>query len=229
MSLTTDSAAPTGTGWQLPPSKAEQAKGAVVSTGPSGLLLGRGSGGDVTVRLFRPTPTRFFLSAPDYVKWLLAFRASCLGAHLTLVTENPRPWVNLVEIIRSCGGTVDMGPDAASVPGAGRPYRPSLVIDDAVALDGSQTSLGPWQAMIVVGRASAPSTVHELRSCDLALVAPMEAKAAENLRRAYALSTNQLKQASNLSSSEVLLAMPRRAFRLTLPPTRSEYSLLFGG
>ena len=67
-----------------------------------------------------------------------------------------------------------------------------------------------------------------LRSCDMALISPADTKTLENLRRAYVLSQRQLRLAQNLESNEVVLAMPRRLVRLAVPPTPTEYGLLFG-
>lgn len=205
-------------------------KTAVIRTGPSGLLLGTSStGGNVTIRLFRTRPTRVLANVPDYVKWTLAFRAATLGAHLSILTDQPRAWASLTDVIRGCGGTVDVLDDATKVPGQGRAYRPSLVIDDLAKEDGSRMSLGAWQAVLIIADVSAPAALHALRTCDLSLVSPCDARAAENLRRGYGLNASQQRQLNNLATSEVVVAMPRRVMRVALPPTPTEYRLLFGG
>ena len=38
----------------------------------------------------------------------------------------------------------------------------------------------------------------------------------------------QLRLCNNLEANEVVLAMPRRLVRLSIPPTPTEYDLLFG-
>ena len=100
-----------------------------VRTGPSGMVIGIGQAGPVTLRLFRLQPTRIFMSTPEYVTWLLAFRAMCLGAHLSVIVEDHRKWLSLADTIRACGGTIDLLRGPENLPGQGRPYRPSLVID----------------------------------------------------------------------------------------------------
>lgn len=216
------------TGWALPAAEEVVTK-SVVRTGPSGLLLGTGPAGPVSIRLFAPWPHRLFLAVPEYVSWLLAFRCLSMGAHVSIVTGDASKWQALVDTIGRCGGTVDLVARGRRLPSQGRPYRPSLIVDDAGAFDSIQGALGPWQAVMTLGDAAAAGAVFPLRNCDLALVSPVDQRVSENLRRAYSLTTRQLKQAVNLEPSEVALAMSRRLVRLPLPPTTSEYNLLFGG
>jgi hypothetical protein len=216
-----------GNGWTLP--EEEIATRDLVRTGPSGLLLGRGDAGPVSVRLFAPRPTRVFLGAPDYLAWLLTFRCISMGAHVSIVTESGQKWQGLADAIVRCGGTVDLVARGRELPASGRPYRPSLIVDDAQAFERIQGSLGSWQAVFTIQNAAASGAVFALRNCDLALLSPADAKVQDNLRRAYSLTPRQLKRAGNLGQSEVVLAMSRRLLRLPVPPTSTEYRLLFGG
>lgn len=219
--------------WAMPSPMAEPTR-SVVRTGPSGLLLGTtpgtGSGTEPTplaVRIFRNRPTRVFLAVPEYVSWLLAYRCISLGAHLSLMAADPARWGRLVRAVHDSGGSADLlGPDQ-SPPGSGRPYRPSLVVDDIAHYDGSQAALGPWQAVLVSENAAASGAVFQLRSCDMALVGPCDARVVENLRRAYALSPRQVRDCAGLAQDEVVLAMPRRLLRVQVPPTPTEYRVLF--
>lgn len=199
-----------------------------MTTGPSGLLLGRTAAGPITVRLFRPRPTRVFMAAPDYVKWLVVFRSVALGAHVTVLTQDQRQWLSLTEIIRRCGGTIDVLRDTSMVPGQGRPYRPSLVVDEMGAVT-PQHQLGAWQGLVIVGDPQTNSAVSDMRNTDLAVLAPLEGRAAENVRRAYAIGAQQLRQAQALGESEVVLASMRRVLKLAVPPAPLEYQLLFAG
>lgn len=226
-------------GWDLPEAPAgaentwvapapEQVMQPVVRTGPSGMVLGEGAKGPVSLRLFRSQPTRVLLAVPQYVTWLLTFRAISLGAHVSIFANEPQSWQGLVDRIVRCGGTAELLPPDGEAPGAGRPYRPSLIVDDADWYDGVQATMGPWQAMLTTGDATQTSSVFALRSCDVALVSPVDGRVSDNLRRAYALSPSHVRAVQELAESEVALAMPRRLLRLAMPPTQGEYQLLFG-
>lgn len=216
------------TGWTLPETPVDPQREAVVRTGPSGLLLGHGRSGPITIRLFRTVPTRLLLAVPEYATWLLAFRCISLGAHLSIVANETRRWRGLADAVQRCGGTSEFLSPGAVLPGQGRPYRPSLVIDDASYFDGAQVALGRFQAVMMNEDAASSGAIHALRSCDMALVSPCDAKTTENLRRAYMLNQRQLRLCANLQANEVVLAMPRRLVRLSIPPTPTEYELLFG-
>lgn len=217
-------------GWQLPD---EPTTPDAVSTGPSGLLLGEApstrtsDGGPVTIRLFRSGPTRIVVAVPEYVIWLLAYRAISLGAHLSIVSNNPQRWQPLVLAVQSSGGTADLLGPHDQPPSAGRPYRPSLVIDDAYHYDGMGTQLGSWQAVLVVQSVTTSAAIFALRTCDLALLAPWDQRVAEQARRAYALTPAQVKTCNNLADNEIVIARPRRVIRVVVPPTATEYQVLF--
>lgn len=210
---------------QMPPRAASMS---VMSSGPAGLLLGRSpAGGPITVRLFRPDPTRAFLSAPEWVKWLITFRAVCLGAHVSVISADHRPWLGLADSIRACGGTIDLLRSADDVPGQGRPYRPSLVVDEQNAVT-PQMRLGAWQALVSASSPETEKSVSDMRNSDMSIIAPVEGRTADNLRRAYALSPQQMRQATHLGESDVVCASVRRLLKVSMPPSPTEYRVLFG-
>lgn len=203
-------------------------RSSVMTTGPSGLVLGHGPAGPVAVRLFRPEPTRVFMATPDYLKWLISFRAVCLGAHLSIISGEHRGWLTLADTIRACGGTVDLLRSIENVPGQGRPFRPSLIVDELGKVT-TQTRLGAWQALISVGDPTQGKAVNDMRNSDLTMISPVEGKAADSLRRAYALGSNQMKLTAGLGESDLILASVRRLVKVPVPPSPTEYRLLFGG
>ncbi|MDO5735001.1 MAG: hypothetical protein Q4P15_00840 [Propionibacteriaceae bacterium] len=199
----------------------------MMSSGPAGLLLGRGPAGPVTVRLFRPDPTRAFLSAPEWVKWLISFRAVCLGAHVSVISAEHRPWLGLADTVRACGGTIDLLRSADDVPGQGRPYRPSLIVDEQGAVT-PQMRLGAWQALVSASSLEVEKSVGDMRNSDMSIIAPVQGRTADNLRRAYALSTQQMRNATDLGESDVVCASVRRLVKVSTPPSPTEYRVLFG-
>lgn len=199
-----------------------------MTTGPSGLVVGVGQAGPVTLRLFRPQPTRLFMSTPDYMTWLIAFRAMCLGAHLSVLVEDHRQWLTLADTVRACGGTIDLLRGPENIPGRGRPYRPSLIVDGVGAVSATDR-LGAWQALISLGDPEVGRAVGDLRAADVALLAPLSGKAAEHLRRAYALSAGQVRAVTDPAETEVALASVRRVTRVAMQPSPTEHRLLFGG
>lgn len=229
-------------------SRAVQPPAPRVHTGPSGMVLGSTARGPVSIRLFRPHPTRLVVAGPQYVSWLLAYRTVSMGAHVSVLPEHARDWQGLVERIRHSNGTADLLGPGSQVPGGGRPYRPSLIVSDiaagpasAAARVGGRTNdtrelnlreapgqLGNWQAMLMPLDLTGPSSVQTLRNCDLALIAPTDERVLENMRKAYFLNSRQVKAASMVGADELLLAMPRRIVKLSLRPTRTEYQVLFG-
>lgn len=217
----------TETAWTLPQTDRAQLGEAFVSTGPSGLLLGSGDAGTVTLRLFRPQPTRVLLAVPEYVTWLVAFRALSLGAHVTIVADDRRRWQVLIDAMIAANGTCDLVSRGEDLPGQGRPYRPSLVVDDTGA-DAAAIVPGAWQCVASLRDIASSEAIHQLRSADIALASPCGTRVAENLRRAYVLSARQAKLCNNLENNELVVAMPRRLVRVVVPPTPLEYAVMFG-
>lgn len=197
-----------------------------MSTGTGGLVLGMGAAGPVSTRLFRPQPTRVLLAAPDYVRWLVGFRASCVGAHLSILTRDQRSWLALADAVRTCGGTVDISDRPDNLPGRGRPYRPSLIVDEMGAVT-QQRRLGPWQAHVTLASGEIP--VAAMRNSDFSVVAPLVGKTPENMRRAFALTPAQVQSVAPRTDSDVVVAALRRVLRVSMVPGATEHRMLFGG
>lgn len=199
-------------------------KHAVLRTGPSGLSFGRSSRAPIHLRLFRDRGTKVFLNPPEYVTWLLATRCVAMGCHLSIFSGDQGRWRRLSETLTRAGATVDVVDQAAKLPGRGRPFRPSLVIDDSAT---GGLDPGPWQVVAARHDPASSAAVGELRGSDLALLGQLEGKALDQVRRAYALNQAQSRLATSLGASEYLLASPRRAIKVALQPGRAEYQLLF--
>ena len=144
--------------------------------GRAGLVLGSDRAGEpLTVRLFRPVPTRAVLAGGRPVAMLLALRCLALGATVTVHTEEPQRWTPFT---RAVGDAVALVPPAHPVGVAGTaPLRPHLAIADRVAM---AVPTQPWQASLTLTAASSPADLSVLAQADLALlhaVAPERAAA----------------------------------------------------
>ncbi|GAB3625028.1 hypothetical protein GCM10027418_31150 [Mariniluteicoccus endophyticus] len=212
-------------GWVLPDAPTREA---VMTTGPSGMVLGEGPRGPVSIRLFRERGTRLVLAVPQYVSWLLAFRSISLGAHVSVIADDPREWTALVERIHAHGGTADLVGPGQPLPEAGRPYRPSLIVDDAATYEGSTAQIGSWQSVLVTIDPASDSLVSDLRTCDMGLITPENPEMVDAMRRAYFLNNRQVRACELMANDEVMLAVPRRIVKIAMRPTPTEYQLLFG-
>ncbi len=135
----------------------EALAGNELRVGGAGLMVGRNRQKlPVALRLFRSKPTQMLLVGGVRCAQLLAFRALALGARLFIQTAREQEWD---AFLRRCGvgremaaflppgasppvpGTlaqphlviVDVGPTMEPAPGAGAPWRATLVIRDDLA------------------------------------------------------------------------------------------------
>ncbi len=121
-------------------------------TGGSGLVVGRNRQKQpVTLRLFRPSPTRALVIGGVGCAQLLAFRSLAIGAHLFIQTAREQVWD---AFLRRCGVGREVAaflPPDASPPVTATATAPHLVIVDAGATVGPPPSGGgAWQATLVV-------------------------------------------------------------------------------
>lgn len=224
MSWQLPSGAPAASDWTMP---AKAIDAATVTSGPAGVVIGHHRGQPISLSLFNLRPVRMALAVHDEHRLLLILRAAALGAHVSLITDEPGRWRAAVEPIVADGGTVDLVTSATRVPGAGRAYRPSLIINDSANFD-VYKQLGSWQGLINVVDVRTDRADAVLRSGQLSMVSVYDDRGLERLKRAYALSSRQLRLAENLDRTDVLLATARRLVRCAMVPTATEHGMLGG-
>jgi hypothetical protein len=143
-----------------------------ISAQGTGLILGADQHqAPVSVRFFRPEPTRVTLVGGAWASQLIAFRALALGTRVAVVTNQPHGW-------QGFGERVTGRDDRMSVLGAEQPVtltgtaqQPLLVIHD-LGLVGTASSapLGPWQTQLTVLRQLERSGVPAVQDADLVLL-----------------------------------------------------------
>ncbi|GAB1640897.1 hypothetical protein [Krasilnikovia sp. MM14-A1259] len=121
-------------------------------TGGAGLMIGRNRQKlPVTLRPFRPTPTRMLVVGGVGCAQLLAFRALAVGAKLFIQTAREQVWD---AFLRRCGvgrDTAAFLPPGGYPPVSASPDAPHLVIVDIGAVVGPPPGAGgSWQATLVV-------------------------------------------------------------------------------
>lgn len=147
-----------------------------LSLGEAGLMVGANRhGGAVTVRLFRPEPTRLLLVGGVRAGQLVVLRALALGARVVVQTTRPRAWEPFVRGVGAPGGAVPVIPPGRPVGGApGSPLQPLLLVVDAGAAPEEADPGAAWQSTMVVRDALTPADVPALARADLAILQPLD-------------------------------------------------------
>jgi hypothetical protein len=102
-----------------------------VSSPGTGMILGIDvEQRPVTVRFFRPEPTRVTLVGGVWAAQLVAFRALALGANLIVLTVDPRAWHEFGDRAGVRRDRVTVIPGEQPVHTAGSAQQPALVIHD---------------------------------------------------------------------------------------------------
>jgi type VII secretion protein EccE len=141
--------------------------------GGDGLMVGTNRhGAPVTLRLFRPEPTRLVLVGGVRAAQLLALRAMALGARVVVQTSRPYAWEPFVRGVSTPGETIALIPAGRQVAmPPGTPMHPLLLVVD-VGPVGADAGAG-WQATLVVRDELAPVDVDTLSRADLVVLQPL--------------------------------------------------------
>jgi hypothetical protein len=141
--------------------------------GGDGLMIGTNRhGAPVTLRLFRPEPTRLVLIGGVRAAQLLALRAMALGARVVVQTSRPYAWEPFVRGVSTPGETIALIPAGRQVAlPPGTQMHPLLLMVD-VGPVGSDSGAG-WQATLVVRDELAPADVDTLSRADLVVLQPL--------------------------------------------------------
>jgi hypothetical protein len=156
-----------------------------MATVGAGLILGADRHhAPVSVRLFRPEPTRVTLVGGAWAGRLVAFRAFAVGARVAVITGEPQAWQEFGH--RATGRpdrvTVIAPQQPLTLPGSAQ--QPVLVIDE---FGGSPQALGPWQTQLTIVRQLDPSGASLVQDCDLVILQRLRGDEASVAGRALRL------------------------------------------
>jgi hypothetical protein len=120
----------------------------------TGLILGRDAERElVSLRLFRPEPTRVTLIGGAWACQIIMLRALALGARMAILTTTPEWWDGFGEWATGNRERVAVLPVEHPVDAPVSSQEPLLLLYDAGLLGPSvQPTLGPWQTQVTVLR-----------------------------------------------------------------------------
>jgi type VII secretion protein EccE len=138
---------------------------------PSGLVLGHNRHHQpVTVRLFRPEPTRAMMLGGVRAGQVLALRALALGAQVIVQTVRPHAWEPFLRAVSLPTGAVAVVPPGSPAPPApAGPLVPQLVVVDA-AVAAPAAPPAAWRATLVLREEASAADVTELSRADLVIL-----------------------------------------------------------
>ncbi|MDQ7906563.1 hypothetical protein RB614_18775 [Phytohabitans sp. ZYX-F-186] len=138
----------------------------------TGLILGADrQQRPVSVRFFRPEPTRIALVGGAWAGMLVAFRALALGARVAVITADPRTWHGFGERATGRGDRVAVFPTEQPLALAASAQQPVLLLYDlGLVGPNAPQQLGPWQTQMTVLRQLDQSGVPSVQDCDLVML-----------------------------------------------------------
>jgi ESX secretion system protein EccE len=164
-----------------------------VPLGAAGLMVGPNRRREpVTVRFFRPAPTRAMLIGGLQSAQLITLRALALGARVVVQTGRPPAWERF---FRNLGGPND----SLAIVAPGQPLavppatqlRPLMMVVDVGPVGADRSPGYPWQTTLVLREELSPVDIDALGHADLALVQPTTAEAAALAVSVLGLSDSQ--------------------------------------
>jgi hypothetical protein len=201
--------------------------GSAVAAPVSGVRLGTGAGGPLTLRLFRLRGTRVVITSAVLPAQLIALRAAAAGTPVQVVTNRPHVWEPLLahdlrthlitesEVQRQRGGA-------------------ELLVDDQPVGSRGATELGPWQCRIDVRARWTPTEIGSFVHTDIAIFATAAAEHSVRIAAAFGLPRQATGELARLDERSFGIVRRGRIEYASVDPTRGEQDLLaraggFGG
>lgn len=193
--------------------------GAAASAPTSGVQIGMGESGPVSVRLFRLSGTRVALPSAMSAAQLIAIRTAAGGTPVQVVTSRPQFWEPLIRHDR--GAHVVSAAELLQPPGG-----PSLLVDDRPAQVRGGFEINPWQCRLDVRTEWAPSDVPAFAYTDLAVFGGVPAELTDPIAASFGLRPHQTQRLARLEPGSVALLRRGRIEYVVLNPTPAEGRVL---
>lgn len=192
--------------------------GAQVSAPASGLQLGVGQDGPLSLRLFRLAGTRAVLAGRVLPAQLLAVRAAAAGTPVQVLTTRPQLWAPLLP--RDAGHTV--APSEPRTPIGG----PTLVIDDRPADARGPAEMRPWQCRLDVRTQWTPNLLATFAHADVTIFGAVPAEFVGTIARAFAIGPDAALPLARLDAGSFGVLRRGRVEYVSLNPSGAEGAIL---
>lgn len=191
---------------------------AAITAPTSGLRLGVGQHGPLSLRLFRLGGTRAVLAGRVLPAQLLAVRAAAGGTPVHAVTSRPQLWEPLLD--RGAGHTVT--PTESHTP----PGGPTLIVDDRPSESWGPGEMRPWHCRLEVRTQWSPAMLATFAHADLTIFGAIPGEFVGTVARAFAVSPDAVLPLARLDAGSFGVLRRGRVEYVSLDPTAAEGQLL---
>ena len=191
----------------------------LIAAPPSGVHLGVGPSGLVSLRLFRSSGTRIGLASAVLPAQLIAIRTAASGAAVHVVTARPQLWKPL---LRHGTETHVVRPGVALPPTG----TPALLIDDRPTEVRSSAEVRPWHCRIDVRTHWTPAELPGLAHADVALFGTVPPASIDAIAAAFAIPRAEAAPLADMPQGVFALLRRGRREYVSPDPTSAEAQVL---
>jgi len=195
--------------------------------GGAGLVLGVNQHNEpVTLRLFRPEPTRMVVVGGLRFAQLLAFRALALGAQVVVQSARPAAWGTFARVMSSPNDAIRLVPPGTVLDQTPNQARPRLVVQDSgPSVGGHEVGRTGWSVTMSVREELTAWDVDVLGVADVVLMQPLTPTEAE--LSASVLGLSEMKHSLSGIRADLVTVVSQGTVRWTLiAPTSVERQLI---
>lgn len=191
---------------------------ASVAAPASGVQLGLGRGGPLTLRLFRAAGTRVALAARVFPAQLIVLRAAVAGTPVQVLTTRPQLWQPL---LRDGAGHVVSSTEVRQATSG-----PTLLVDDRPVETRGPADVRPWQCRIDVRTQWTYADISAFGRADLAIFGAVPPDVVTAVATAFGVAPHLAQPLAQLDSGSFGALRRGRVEYVSLDPTAAESQVL---
>jgi ESX secretion system protein EccE len=192
---------------------------AAVAAPPSGVHLGPGPSGPVSLRLFRSSGTRIALASDVAPAQVITIRTAAAGAAVQVISARPQLWEPL---LRHAAEAHLVRPGMALPPTDG----PTLLVDDRPTEVRATAEVRPWQCRLDVRTHWTPSELSPMAHADVAVFGAVPPAVTDAIAAAFAVPPDAVAPLATLAPGVFALLRRARLEYVSLDPTPDESQVL---